>query len=60
MARVIGASFYAKAVEYEDLNDTLGQTAECLTRMEFADGSTLVRHGDTHTWGACHDKLSTA
>ena len=41
------ASNDAIGCEYEDLNDRLGQTLECVTALDFADGSRLVRAGDS-------------
>ena len=48
--QLIGASREAVAVEYEDLNDSLGQTLECVTLFEFADGSALRRREGKTMW----------
>lgn len=41
--QLLAASRESIAVEYEDLNDSLGQTLECVTAFEFPDDSRLVR-----------------
>ena len=48
--RLIVASCGAIAVEYESYNDSLGQTLECVTAFEFADGSVLRRQPHLSVW----------
>lgn len=48
--QLLAASRESIAVEYEDLNDSLGQTLECVTLFEFADGSALHRREGKTMW----------
>ena len=43
--QLTAASNDCVACEYEDLDDQLGQTLECVTAFDFADGSRLERAG---------------
>lgn len=48
--QLLAASRESIAVEYEDLNDSLGQTLECVTAFEFPDDSRLVRAEGKNMW----------
>jgi len=48
--QLIVASCEAIAVEYEDLNDSLGQTLECVLAFEYHDGSRLERDAGRNIW----------
>lgn len=48
--QLMAATNSSTAIEYEDLNDTLGQTLECVVAFEFADGSRLLRRDNMDVW----------
>lgn len=56
--QLLAASRESIAVEYEDLNDSLGQTLECVTLFEFADGSALHRREGKTMWRQCSASIS--
>lgn len=48
--QLIVASCEAIAAEYEDIDDDLGQTLECVVAFEYPDGSRLVRAEGKTMW----------